>query len=106
MNRPHLQSDLTDKKLNEYQAKFKALADTKRLRLLNLLSLQGETCVCDLTEDMEMSQSKLSYHLKIMVEANLLNVQAKGKWSYYSINESEVDHLLSENLCCVLKPSK
>lgn len=96
---------LSNDELSVYETKFKALADAKRLRLLNLLSIQGKTCVCDMTEDMDMSQSKLSYHLKILVDANLLNVEARGKWSYYSINEEEVDDLLSENLCCVLKPS-
>ncbi|BAD63371.1 ArsR/SmtB family transcription factor [Shouchella clausii] len=97
---------LSNQELEDYQTKFKALADTKRLRLLNILSLRGKTCVCDLMEEMQMSQSKLSYHLKILVDANLLKMETKGTWSYYSVNEPEVDALLSEQLCCILKPSK
>ncbi|AST94854.1 ArsR/SmtB family transcription factor [Shouchella clausii] len=97
---------LSHQELEDFQTKFKALADTKRLRLLNVLSLKGKTCVCDLTEEMQMSQSKLSYHLKILVDANLLKMETKGTWNYYSVNETEVDALLSEQLCCILKPSK
>ena len=92
--------------LEMYKQKFKALADTKRLHLLNVLSNKGETCVCDLTDELELPQSKLSYHLKVLMDAGLLMKETRGTWSYYSINEEEIDQLLSEQLCCVLKPSK
>nr|AGQ45447.1 ArsR [Bacillaceae bacterium JMAK1] len=92
--------------LETYKQKFKALADTKRLHLLNVLSVKGKTCVCELTEDLELSQSKLSYHLRVLMDAGLLIKETQGTWSYYSINEEEIDQLLSEQLCCVLKPSK
>ncbi|MBB6449655.1 DNA-binding transcriptional ArsR family regulator [Geomicrobium halophilum] len=51
-----------------------------------------------------MSQSKLSYHLKILMDANLLVRETKGTWSYYEINEGEMDRVLSDELCCVFKP--
>lgn len=89
-----------------YEAQFKALADKKRLYLLNLLSTRGTTCVCDLVEELNMSQSKLSYHLKILMDAKLLLKETRGTWSFYSINEHEIDSILSEQLCCILKPSK
>ena len=88
------------------ELRFKALADQKRLHLIHLLSTWGQTCVCDLVDEMEIPQSKLSYHLKILMNANLLNKETKGTWSYYSVNEAVMDQLLSEELCCVLKPSK
>lgn len=49
--------------LAEYEIKFKALADQKRLQILNLLCQQSSCCVFDLTELINMPQSKLSYHL-------------------------------------------
>ncbi|TSB46058.1 ArsR/SmtB family transcription factor [Alkalicoccobacillus porphyridii] len=95
-----------DHDFDVFEKQFKALADKKRLQLLHLLSTRGQTCVCDLVEEMNMTQSKLSYHLKILMNAELLNKETKGTWSYYSVNESVMDKLLSEQLCCILKPSK
>jgi len=89
--------------LQRYEKKFKALADQKRLEIMYELSQRGQTCVCDLTEVFGISQSKLSYHLKILVEANLIEKETKGTWSYYDINENEVNGLLSEELCCMFR---
>ncbi|MEH7169328.1 metalloregulator ArsR/SmtB family transcription factor, partial [Priestia megaterium] len=70
----------------QYEQKFKALADQKRLEIMYELCQRGQTCVCDLTECFGMSQSKLSYHLKILLEANLITKETKGTWSYYDLN--------------------
>lgn len=87
-----------------YEKKFKALADKKRLHILYELCQRGETCVCDLTGVLELPQSKLSYHLKLLLDANLITKETKGTWSYYNINKEEVDALLSEQLCCIFRP--
>ncbi|GGE81375.1 ArsR/SmtB family transcription factor [Priestia taiwanensis] len=87
-----------------YERKFKALADQKRLHILYELCQRGETCVCDLTEILGLPQSKLSYHLKMLLDANLITKETKGTWSYYNINKAEVDALLSEQLCCIFRP--
>lgn len=86
-----------------YEAKFKALADEKRLLIMYELTQRGEVCVCDLVEIVGMTQSKLSYHLKILLDANLVLKETKGTWSYYQLNHSEVNHLLSEELCCIFR---
>ncbi|WP_310501494.1 metalloregulator ArsR/SmtB family transcription factor [Paenibacillus qinlingensis] len=85
--------------------KFKALADRKRLQIMYELTQRGKTCVCDLCDIVEMAQSKLSYHLKILLDANLITKEIIGTWSYYEINKSEVNGLLSEQLCCIFRPS-
>ncbi|THE13147.1 ArsR family transcriptional regulator [Bacillus timonensis] len=87
----------------QYEKKFKALADQKRIEILFELCQRGQTCVCDLTESFGISQSKLSYHLKILLDANLIVKQTKGTWSYYDLNENEVNGLLSEELCCIFR---
>lgn len=89
----------------EYEAKFKALADEKRLQILYELVQRGNTCVCDLVEIVEMPQSKLSYHLKILLDAGFLLKETRGTWSYYEINQDGVDHILSEKLCCIFRPN-
>lgn len=86
-----------------YEKKFKALSDIKRLEILHELCKRGQTCVCDLAEYFEMPQSKLSYHLKILLEANLIDKETKGTWSYYDLNEKELNHILSEELCCIFR---
>ncbi|MDQ0247150.1 ArsR family transcriptional regulator [Bacillus fengqiuensis] len=88
-----------------YEAKFKSLADQKRLQIMHLLCQHGSTCVCDLSEMIGMPQSKLSYHLKILLDANLITKETKGTWSYYELNSEEVNHLLSPELCCLFRPS-
>jgi ArsR family transcriptional regulator, arsenate/arsenite/antimonite-responsive transcriptional repressor len=89
--------------LEHYADKFKALADPKRLHILNLLVEHGKTCVCDLVEYIGMPQSKLSYHLKILLEAGLIEVETHGKWNYYQLHTREVNALLSADLCCLFR---
>ncbi len=64
---------------------FHALSDPIRIRLLELLREQ-ELCVCELCEILEMSQSKLSFHLKTLKEAGLVRTRQEGRWIYYSLN--------------------
>ena len=66
------------------------------------LCQRGQTCVCDLTEVFEMTQSKLSYHL-CLLDAGLIVKETKGTWSYYDLNDAEVNNLLSEELCCIFR---
>lgn len=89
-----------------YEAKFKALSDQLRLKIMYELNQKGKTCVCDLTEIIGLSQSKLSYHLKILLDANLIEKEQIGTWNYYCLNEDKVRGLLSEELCCIFYPKK
>ncbi|PSF33110.1 transcriptional regulator [Aphanothece hegewaldii CCALA 016] len=77
---------------------FHALSDPLRLRVLDLLRSQ-ELCVCELCEKLEINQSKLSFHLKTLKEANLVRTRQEGRWIYYSLNLSEflaLEEYLSE----------
>jgi len=65
---------------------FKAFCDEKRLRILELLQ-EGEKCACVLIEEMEMPQSTLSYHMKILCESGIVVGRPAGKWTRYSISE-------------------
>lgn len=86
-----------------YEKKFKALADQKRLQIMHELTRRGNTCVCDLTDIVDMPQSKLSYHLKILLDAGLITRETRGTWSYYELNHDEVNRLLSPELCCIFR---
>jgi len=71
--------------ITEVGAGFRALADPLRLQVIELLRSQ-ELCVCELCEKLNVSQSKLSFHLKNLKEANLICSRQEGRWMYYSLN--------------------
>jgi ArsR family transcriptional regulator, arsenate/arsenite/antimonite-responsive transcriptional repressor len=100
---PFMVNDVKGVDFSTYEAKFKALADQKRLQIMYELTQRGSVCVCDLTEIVDMPQSKLSYHLKILLDAGLILRETKGTWSYYELNPSEVNNLLSPELCCIFR---
>lgn len=64
---------------------FKALSDPLRLQLLQAIHQKERVCVCKLTEKFGKSQSKLSYHLKMLLDAKLIDVFPEGRWNFYSI---------------------
>jgi ArsR family transcriptional regulator len=66
-------------------AGFHALSDPLRLQVLELLRSQ-ELCVCELCDRLGTTQSKLSFHLKALKEANLVRARQEGRWIYYSLN--------------------
>ncbi|SJZ78340.1 ArsR/SmtB family transcription factor [Selenihalanaerobacter shriftii] len=69
-------------------AKFlKVLADEIRLQIIKLLS-HGELCVCELQEELDMSQPRISHHLRILKKNELVNTDRDGKWIYYSLNQN------------------
>lgn len=66
-------------------AGFHALSDALRLQVLELLRHQ-ELCVCELCDALSVTQSKLSFHLKVLKEAELVRSRQQGRWIYYSLN--------------------
>lgn len=101
-----LQDISLDSVFEKYELKFKAMADRKRLQIMNILTQKGSICVCDLAPMVDMAQSKLSYHLKILLDADIITKETRGTWSYYELNEKELNHLLSPELCCLFKPTR
>ena len=74
--------------MRDYSAEakvFKALCDGNRLQILELLRT-GEKCACVLLEDLKISQSTLSYHMKILCDSGIVAGRTEGKWTHYSIS--------------------
>ena len=69
-------------------AVFKVLADPTRLRLMVLLSIQGETCVCKLAEALNAPDFKISRHLGIMRSAGLVEARREGTWMHYKLSNA------------------
>ncbi len=66
---------------------FKALGDPARVRLLSLIAAapSGEACVCDLVDALDLSQPTISHHLRLLLEAGLVDRDRRGTWSYYRL---------------------
>lgn len=65
---------------------FKAFSVAIRLEILDLLK-NGEECACNLLEELDLTQSGLSYHMKILIESGIVTAREDGKWVYYTISE-------------------
>jgi ArsR family transcriptional regulator len=65
---------------------FKAFCDEKRLRILEQLR-GGEKCACVLIDQLDIGQSGLSYHMKILCESGVVDSRQEGKWTHYRISE-------------------
>jgi ArsR family transcriptional regulator, arsenate/arsenite/antimonite-responsive transcriptional repressor len=70
--------------LDRAVALFHALSDPVRLGTLDMLR-DGEKCVCDLQDELDVAQSRLSFHLKVLKDAGLVEDRKEGRWSYYTI---------------------
>jgi len=79
---------ITKLSFDELQKGYNALSDGIRLKMVKLLSDNNEICVCQFQEVFDMPQPNLSFHLRILREAGLVNSEKRGKWAYYSLNKN------------------
>lgn len=99
---------------NKYESTakvFKAFCDENRLMILEMLQ-SGEKCACKLLEDLKISQSTLSHHMKILCDSGVVVSRREGKWTHYSISEKGAtlakellisitipNHFIENNIC-------
>jgi ArsR family transcriptional regulator len=84
---------LSEDEAAEIAVILKALADPVRLRLMNLIAQSGEACACDLPAVLNRSQPTVSHHLKVLVEAGLLEREKRGKWAWFRIRADQLQAL-------------
>lgn len=91
---------------------FKALAARPRRRILTMLAsgvpLGGDrcceardVCACELSEDLGLSASTISHHMKTLVEAELVSARKEGQWVYYTLRP-EVISAVSDELAAIV----
>ena len=85
---PLLDGQLGPAEADQLAAALKVLADPTRLRLLSLIQAQpdGEACVCHLTEPLGLSQPTVSHHLKVLLQAGLVEREQRGSWAFFRVN--------------------
>lgn len=86
---PLLQEPLAAEDAAELAGALKAIADPARLRLLSLIQAQPghEACVCNLTKPLGLSQPTVSHHLKVLLNAGLVERDQRGNWAYFRVRE-------------------
>lgn len=89
----------------ELERAFKALGDSTRLRILDLLRKPGKSacdlikrsekglCACDIEDEIGLSQAAISHHMDILCSAGLVIFEKRGRWMFYSRNEEEINRL-------------
>ena len=82
---------------------FKALCDPNRLAILELLR-SGEKCACVLLEELSVTQSGLSYHMKILCESGIVASRQEGKWTHYQLDTVGRDYAV-DLLCQLTTPN-
>lgn len=73
--------------------RFHALSDPTRLRILGMLA-SGEHCVCDLMSELDIAQSRLSFHLRVLRQAAFVTARRDGQWMYYALEREALDALV------------
>jgi ArsR family transcriptional regulator, arsenate/arsenite/antimonite-responsive transcriptional repressor len=96
---PLAEPGLTEDEAGELERVFKALADRHRVKILNrLLQAGGEAvCVCDLEDLLPLKQPTVSYHLKQLLEAGIVEREKRGSFAYFSVADGAL-----ERVCALL----
>ena len=71
---------------------FHALSDETRVQIVEMLS-HKERCVCELEQVLDIAQSRLSFHLKVLKDAGLLADRKEGRWMYYNLQRETLDQI-------------
>ncbi|HVZ48805.1 MAG TPA: metalloregulator ArsR/SmtB family transcription factor [Gemmatimonadaceae bacterium] len=74
----------TTRNLDRAVTLFHALSDATRLAIVDMLG-DGERCVCELQDELDAAQSRLSFHLKVLKDAGIVSDRRDGRWAYYRL---------------------
>lgn len=84
---------IPDKDVTRTATQFKALGDSTRLRIMQILAANGSVCACDLEEPLGLSQSTVSHHLRQLTDAGLISREKRGTWAFFSVSQDSVTQL-------------
>ena len=92
---PLVRPRLSERAAVELERVFQALADRNRLKVVNMLAqADGEAiCVCDFQDALALKQPTVSYHLKQLVEAGVIEREQRGRFSFYSLRPGVLEQI-------------
>lgn len=71
---------------------FHALADETRVKIVEMLS-HKERCVCELEQMLDVAQSRLSFHIKVLKDAGLIADRKEGRWMFYNLQRETLEQI-------------
>ena len=88
---------LSDSEAGELEQVFKALADRHRVKILNRLLAAGSeaVCVCEFQDLLDLKQSSVSYHLKQLLDAGIVEREKRGSYAYFSLTAGALERVRS-----------
>ncbi len=73
---------------------FHALGDPYRMAIVHLIAATGQAvCAVDVERHLPLSQSTVSYHLKTLLDAGVIDRRRQSRWNYYSLNPERLAFL-------------
>lgn len=88
--------------INKLESVLKILGDKTRLTILSKLK-DNELCVCDLVENLSISQPAVSQHLRKMKDLEIIVEERRGQWTYYKINENSLFYDLIKGIIDIVE---
>ena len=85
---------VTAAETEQMAAVFKVLADPSRCRLVAAIIEAGELCVCDLAATVDMSESSVSHHLRVLRSHGVVRARRDGRMVFYSPDDAHIRVLL------------
>lgn len=79
---------------NEECSAFKAMSDATRLKIL-LMIREDRLTSSEILKSLRVSQPTLSYHMKTLIQAHLVDIKKVGRNVYYSLNKRSIQRLLN-----------
>ena len=80
---------------------FEAAGNETRLKILKLLSQHDSLCVCEVERAFDLGQPTISHHLRVLRDAELVDVVRRGTWAYYSLRRDAVKALIKDLMAAV-----
>jgi ArsR family transcriptional regulator len=87
--------------LRKLEYVFSALGDLTRLKILNLITNEGELCSCEIMAALELTQPTTSHHLGILERAGVISSRREGKWVFYRLASPNTKALLTKGVALV-----
>ncbi len=91
------------KQLSETVSFLKAVSDENRLKIICFLK-EGEKCVCEIVDFLELPQNLVSHHLRVLRNQNILISKKNGLKVFYSINEKNISDIINFFNFLIFKP--
>ena len=88
-------NDYDETELYDLAELFKVFGDTTRIKILFVL-FECELCVCDLAQELNMTQSAISHQLKILKQSRLVKSRREGKSIFYSLADEHVKTIIAQ----------